>query len=345
VTVWASCLDLAIRSQAVDFTGQRHNSVTNVVCDGRIYVTDGRKLHPRVWCLTSIMRCVTASFGAVARCGAVLFSAMAAAAQQRPSVIDAVHKGHAVGHEQDGIEAVRMALAAGGDVNERDATGWTPLMHASLECRAGIVDLLVEQGADVRLQASSTRNTSFLDHGQCALIIASSCFIARRRAALAPERGMPRTYIETELSAPRKIVTKLIRAGADVNGADADGETGLMMAAMQGWEGVVTELLTAKAIVNSHDRQGRLAIDYADPQDHVIIGLLQHAGSSPATGRSGRAVCDAERALDRLGYDTPIIDCIAGQQLHAILIKFQDDHKLQPTGELDAPTRRTLDIR
>lgn len=291
------------------------------------------------------MRCVTRKFRAAARIGAVFLGAMAAAAQQRPSVIDAVHKGHAVGHEHDGLEAVRAALAAGGDVNERDTSGWTPLMHASLECRSDIVNLLVEQSADVSLRASSARNTSFVDHGQSALTIAASCFIARRRAVLAPERGMPQTYIQTELAAPQKIVGKLIRAGADVNAADADGQTPLMMAAMQGWDGVVRELLAAKAIVNAHDREGRLAIDYANPQDQVIISLLQRAGSSRATGRSGRTVCDAERALDRLGYNTPIIDCIAGQQLGAVLIKFQNDHKLQPTGELDAPTRKALEIR
>jgi len=49
-----------------------------------------------------------------------------------------------------------------------------------------------------------------------------------------------------------------------------------------------------------------------------MLGLLKDAGSEPPTGRSGRTVCDAEKALDRLGYDTPIIDCIAGQQLAAV---------------------------
>jgi len=220
-------------------------------------------------------------------------------------------------------------------------------MHACLECRADIVDLLVERGGDVRLRASGARTTTFVDHGQGALIIAASCFIARRRAALAPERGMPPRYVQMELAAPEKIVGKLIRAGADVNGADADGQTPLMMAAMQGWEGVVRELLAARAMVNARDHEGRLAVDYADPQsqDYVIITLLQRAGSSPATGRSGRTVCDAERALDRLGYNTPIIDCIAGQQLRAVLVKFQNENKLQLTGELDAQTRKALEIR
>ena len=48
---------------------------------------------------------------------------MMATALERPSVIEAVHKGHAVGHEQDGIDAVRAALAAGGEVNEQDNSG------------------------------------------------------------------------------------------------------------------------------------------------------------------------------------------------------------------------------
>jgi ankyrin repeat protein len=277
--------------------------------------------------------------------GLVVGSVTLVTAQSPPSVIDAVHKGHAVGHEQDGIEAVREALAARSDVNERDRTGWTPLMHAALECRPGIVKLLLDRGADVTLRANSERTTSFMDHGQSALTIAASCFIARRRAVLAPRRGMPHAYVRSELTAPQEIVQKLIHNGADVNGSDADGKTPLMMAAMHGWEGVVEELLTAKAAVSARDREGRLAIDYADTQDLAIVRLLRNAGSSAPTGRSGRTVCDAERVLDRLGYDTPIIDCILGQQLSAVISRFQKDHQLRLTGELDSATRRSLGIR
>jgi Ankyrin repeats (3 copies)/Putative peptidoglycan binding domain len=277
-------------------------------------------------------------------CASLLLT-LGAYAQQKLSVIDAVGRGHAIGHEPDGVEAVRAALAAGGDVNERDRTGWTPLMHACLECRAAIVDFLLKHGADVKLHATATQKTSFMDHGQSALAIAASCFIARRRAELAPGRGMPLAYIQTELNAPLNIVRELIHAGADVNAADADGKTPLMMAAMQGWDGVVRELLEAGAAVNARDQYGRLAIDYAAPTDGAIVHLLNRDGSLPASGNSGRTVCDAERALNHLGYDTPIIDCIAGQQLSGILTKFQRDQKLQPTGLLDAPTRKALAIR
>ena len=115
-----------------------------------------------------------------------------------------------------------------------------------------------------------------------------------------------------------------------------------MMAAMQGWAGVVTELLAHKSAVNARDREGRLAIDYADPGDHAILTLLRKAGSEAPTGRSGRTACDAQRALDRRGYDTPIIDCVAGR---TVITKFQKDNSLPPTGELDAATRKALEIR
>jgi ankyrin repeat protein len=141
------------------------------------------------------------------------------------------------------------------------------------------------------------------------------------------------------------MMRDLIAHGAPANQADADGRTPLMIAAMHGWPDVARELLAAHAAVNTRDHEGRLAIDYADPADRDMLGLLKDAGSEPPAGRSGRDVCDAEKALDRLGYDTPIIDCIAGQQLAAVVRRFQQDHSLPTTGELDPATKRALGIR
>jgi Ankyrin repeats (3 copies)/Ankyrin repeats (many copies)/Putative peptidoglycan binding domain len=265
--------------------------------------------------------------------------ATSAVSQQNPTVIDAVHRGHLVGHEQDGVEAVRAALAAGDNVNESDESGWTPLMYAALECRDNIVKLLLNKGANVNARSHST-GKGFLDTGQTPLLIASGCFIARRRAQLAPKRHMPPDYAVYELSAPGKMVNDLLAHGADLKVADIYGRTPLMMAAMQSWTEVIKELLRAQVDVNAHDREGRLAIDYADPADEQSTALLKAAGSAKPTGHSGRTVCDAERALS-----VEIVDCIAGQQLSGAVKKFQNEHALAVTGELDAPTLKALGVR
>ncbi len=99
------------------------------------------------------------------RIGLVFLLSPGLQAQSKSPVCDAVHKGHAVGHEQDGVDAVREALAAGGDVNERDQAGWTPIMHAALECRAQILDLLLEHGAQVNVRSETTK-THAADDGR-----------------------------------------------------------------------------------------------------------------------------------------------------------------------------------
>lgn len=263
-------------------------------------------------------------------------------AQSKSSVCDAVHRGHAVGHEQDGINAVREALAAGGDVNERDRAGWTPVMHAALECRAQIMDFLLQHGAEVNVR-SETTNQGFMTTGRTPLLMAAGCFISRRRAQLAPERNMPHEYIEYELAASEKMVHDLLWRGADVTVTDVDGRTPLMMAVMYRWPGSVRDLLAAHADVNARDREGRLPIDYAEPADREIISALIKAGSARPTGRSGRVVCDAETALNKLGSDF-IEDCVAGGDLSRAVKKFQEGHGLSPSGELDPGTLKALGI-
>ncbi len=141
------------------------------------------------------------------------------------------------------------------------------------------------------------------------------------------------------------MVHELISHDANVDDRDVDGLTPLMMTAMQGWSDAAAELLTAHAAVSARDREGRLAIDYADPADDIMIRVLKKFGSMPASGKSGRSVCDAERALHKLGYGLEITDCIADRDFRAAVLKFQQDHRLAISGDLDSATRVTLGIR
>jgi hypothetical protein len=275
----------------------------------------------------------------------ILFALRLAPAQVTP-VIDAVHKGHAVGHEQEGVNAIRDALAAGGDVNERDKSGWTPLMHAALECRADETKLLLDKGGDPKLRGNTVEDGGFTETGLTPMLLAAGCFISRRRAQLAPERHMPEGYVAYELAAAGKMVRELIGQGADVNIADVHGRTPLMMAAMHAWPDALRALLDAHANVNAHDRSGHTVLDFVDPAETQVITILTKAVAPPAAGHSARTVCDAERALEKLGYDMPIADCIDGKgQFASKVRKFQQEHSLPLTGELDSPTLEALGVR
>jgi ankyrin repeat protein len=57
----------------------------------------------------------------------------------------------AAGTEDEAVEAVRLLLDLGGDVNAVDANGETAMHGAAYQNRAKLVELLAERGADIRI--------------------------------------------------------------------------------------------------------------------------------------------------------------------------------------------------
>ena len=74
---------------------------------------------------------------------------VAEAAQSGPTTAKAsdisIHEAAALGN----IEAVKQFLDSGTDVNAKDKTGGTPLHHAAIKGREGIVKLLINGNAEI----------------------------------------------------------------------------------------------------------------------------------------------------------------------------------------------------
>jgi len=251
---------------------------------------------------------------------------------------DAVSRGHRLGSEDLGVQAVKRLLDTGVRVDSQDGAGWTALMEAGLEGLPAVGELLIRSGAGVNLRSR---------RGETALMVAVSCTIVRTRAELAPSRGFPPEMKQTQLGAPFRLASLLIENGADVNAARQDGRTVLMSAVMVGWPEIVAVLLRHHADVHARDAEGHVAMDYVQPvRDPEIIQMLRSAGSKAAPTRSARLVCDAQDRLGELGYGVNSQDCWWGwgKTTTEALRRFQRDQAIAATGQLHDASLKALGL-
>jgi len=98
---------------------------------------------------------------------------------------------------------------------------------------------------------------------------------SRSEVAKAPEAAPPVTDPAT--AARLEKIRRSIDQGIDVNQADADGRTALMMAAFDGYTEVVELLLKSGAEVDLYDGVGRTAVMYASsgPFPQTVELLIQ----------------------------------------------------------------------
>ncbi len=149
------------------------------------------------------------------------------------------------------VDGARLLLQRGAFLDLQAPTnGLTPLITAVWHKRVGMVAYLVSQGANLRLQMHA---------GETALEIARRDQLTDIVHILEKREQTIRELVERQAlhTAVRAIeletVRRLLRQGADVNekapiiGSPDDAHTPLMIAARQGYEDIVRELLAAGA--------------------------------------------------------------------------------------------------
>jgi cytohesin len=171
------------------------------------------------------------------------------------------------------LAGVDAALAAGADVNSVE-DGYTPLMQAADEGHVAIVRRLLAAGA-----APDARD----ELGQTALrkaVSAGGHLEACRRLLDMPESNGQSQF---------EVIRALRAAGADVNAADAGGQTPLLAAAAGGYWELIDVLLPLGADVNAADRRGETPLLAACESGHTgRIRQLLAAGADPnVMNRSG----------------------------------------------------------
>lgn len=91
------------------------------------------------------------------------------------------------------------------------------------------------------------------------------------------------------MNGDEKQVKEMISAGVDVNTKGKDGETALMRAAMKGRVEIVKYLIQKSADVNATDIEGISALDLAEKNGHGrIVKILENAGAQKANKNNAK---------------------------------------------------------
>lgn len=196
-----------------------------------------KEISMSLWSASNVANRISLSLLGVLAVSVWLLTAAPANAQGN-DFINAVDKGD--------VAQVKAQLAAGADVNARNANGLTALQVAALHGNLDVVRILIDSNADVNAKTST---------GVTAIMAAS-------------------------VSGNEELVKMLLAAKADVNAKRDDGITALRIASQNGELGVVKILLAAKADVNAKTSTGVTALMAASQNGHIeVVRALLDAGA------------------------------------------------------------------
>lgn len=173
------------------------------------------------------------------------------------------------GKAEDRVEAARLLIEAGADVNSRDDLGNTPLHEAVGALNPRVAKLLIRRGAKVNARNKKGETPLFhLD-----------------RAASFLHSGHPSPEQRKRMTMDmRALVALLSHHGADLNARNARGKTLLIHLADDAPGEVIGLLLELGARANATDRRGVTALDRAlfSANDGAARQLIAHGVKATA---------------------------------------------------------------
>ncbi len=196
-------------------------------------------------------------------------------------------------------EVVRLLLSHGADVGQRGINDYTPLHAAAAQGDLALVDLLLQHGADPNAIAR-------IDDMETPLEVAVRAGHDEVAGRLRPLTVRPH-WEHASRAGDIAMLSRMVRAGHDINALDGHGQTALMRAAHAGRLEAVKWLVAHGADLNHtakfHLSALMLAVVAGRPQ---VARALVAAGADTtivgtgAPGFDGRTAADlAEHAGDR----------------------------------------------
>lgn len=172
------------------------------------------------------------------------------------------------------VNELRAWLDQGNQVNLSKADGKTLLMEAASWAHEEVVRLLIEYKADISLRDQSGKTAlDYADGNQKIIDIINGDEV--------PVDELSEKMLEAALAGDYREVQKLLDDGAQVNYADADGNTALMISCVTGSEGVFRVVLVhPDTEINARNKDGKTALTLAIEYDRkrMVLFLRKKGG-------------------------------------------------------------------
>ncbi|HVR11127.1 MAG TPA: ankyrin repeat domain-containing protein [Thermoanaerobaculia bacterium] len=197
----------------------------------------------------------------------------------------------------DNASCLKALLAAHADVNAKEHLGNTALITAAHKGNTGFIKTLIAAGADV-----NTKNND----GYTALMYAQEmgsamALIAARADVNAKDNNGGTALLGAALASDTGRVKVLIAAGANVNAKDNTGWAPLMGAANKGCADCIKALIAAGsgAVVNAQDVSGNTALMYAAQSGNLesVKALLSAGADVNAKNNQGVTALVAAKSV------------------------------------------------
>ncbi|GMH36812.1 hypothetical protein BSKO_04685 [Bryopsis sp. KO-2023] len=160
------------------------------------------------------------------------------------------------------VEAVKILIQEGANVDSKDNLGFTPLLDAAFYSRVDVIEVLLESGADIEARTDKSSTALILAAQEGHLKVAKVLVEAGADVDAQTEEGSTALYLAAQ-EGHLEIAKVLFKAGATVDLRRNTGFTPLMIASRENKMEVVEFLLESGADVNARNQEGMTPLHFA----------------------------------------------------------------------------------